>query len=106
MSSIPSTSRRRAGCGIWIWARWATARRALGTRVYEPYLFALGDVLRKGTNHLEIRVTNTLANAILAKGVWEKWKKELPYEWPYEVMQRDYEKESVPSGLFGPVTIL
>jgi hypothetical protein len=79
--------------------------KALGTRLFEPYWFALGEALQKGTNHLEVRVTNTLANAILAKGVWERWKKELPYEWPYEVMERDYEKESIPSGLFGPVTI-
>ena len=77
----------------------------LGVRIASPYCFDATGVLRPGRNHLQIRVTNTLANVIAPARVWEKWKRELPFVSPYEYLSRWFEQESLPSGLFGPVTI-
>ena len=64
------------------------------------------DYLREGENHLEIRVSNTLANAINAPGVLETWKQRYPQQRDsYDKMERPFERESLPSGLFGPVSI-
>ncbi|MBO7619923.1 MAG: hypothetical protein J6T06_05385, partial [Victivallales bacterium] len=62
--------------------------------------------MREGENHLEIRVSNTVANAINAPGVLETWKQRYPQQRDsYDKMERPFERESLPSGLFGPVTI-
>ena len=64
------------------------------------------DFLHKGENQLEIRVSNTLANAINAPGVLETWQQRYPQQRDmYDKMERPFERESLPSGLFGPVTI-
>ena len=78
--------------------------RKLGLRLWAPYVFDLAPALREGTNRLEVRVVNTLANAVNADGVWEMWHK-LPHECPYERMQRKFEQDSLSGGLFGPVTL-
>ncbi|MBP5671810.1 MAG: hypothetical protein J6X49_05435 [Victivallales bacterium] len=62
--------------------------------------------LKKGKNKLEIRVSNTLANAINAPGVLETWKQRYPQQSDnYDQRERPFERESLPSGLFGPVTL-
>ena len=77
----------------------------LGVAVNSPYIFDLAPALKEnGRNLLEVEVVNTLANAILADGVFEKWQK-LPLECPYERKQRQFEIESLDSGLYGPVCI-
>ena len=77
----------------------------LGVAVNSPYIFDLAPALKEnGKNLLEVEVVNTLANAILADGVFEKWQK-LPLECPYERKQRQFEVESLDSGLYGPVCI-
>ncbi|MCR4573391.1 MAG: hypothetical protein K5787_06460, partial [Lentisphaeria bacterium] len=61
---------------------------------------------KKGKNKLEIRVSNTLANAINAPGVLETWKQRYPQQSDnYDQRERPFERESLPSGLFGPVTL-
>jgi len=39
---------------------------SLGVRLWRPYRFDVSDALVRGTNHLKVRVANTLANAIQA----------------------------------------
>lgn len=51
----------------------------IGVKMWAPYTFELGNVLRKGDNSIRVKVTNTKAN--------------------------DMDKVSLPSGLIGPVTI-
>jgi hypothetical protein len=63
-------------------------------------------MLQPGRNTLEISVSNTLANAIVPEEILQRWHKDLPYMTYYEMTQRDFEKESTPSGLYGPVRIL
>ena len=74
---------------------------------WPPYECAIPtDFLHAGQNQLEIRVSNTLANAINAPGVLETWKQRYPQQRDsYDKMERPFERESLPSGLFGPVTI-
>ncbi len=74
----------------------------LGTRLSPPYVFPLGNALKATQNKLEITVVNTPANAIAATGVLEKWQQR-PFENPYEMRERYFERESLESGLFGPV---
>ena len=62
--------------------------------------------LRRGRNRLQIRVTNTLANAVTPNEVRDRWYRELPFVSPYEYLSRWFEQESLPSGLYGPVTLL
>jgi hypothetical protein len=77
----------------------------LGVRIAPPYCFEVSGILRPGMNHLQIRVTNTLANAIAPDEVWQKWQRELAFVSPFERLSRWIEQESLPSGLFGPVTV-
>ena len=78
--------------------------KILGSRMLGPYVFPLQGALRPGKNRLEITVTNTLANALSSEKVLDSWETQ---SWvsPYDDRQRYFEKESLPSGLFGPVTI-
>ena len=78
--------------------------RRLGGRMMSPFLFPLGDSLRKGKNRLEITVTNTLANVINSAPVQEAWKKRFRPS-VYEPMLRSFERESFCSGLLGPVVL-
>lgn len=76
----------------------------LGSRFWGPFVFPLGNALRRGMNSLEITVTNTYANAVGKKGVLEEWR-EKAFVSVYETYQRHFEPESLISGLFGPVTL-
>ena len=55
---------------------------------------------------LEICVTNTLANAISPEEIRQQWEKQSDLNSPYEDRQRNFEHESLESGLFGPVRLL
>ena len=61
-------------------------------------------MLKKGKNVLEVRVVNTGANAILDPEVMKYWAENYP-ESVYQQMNYTFEKESLESGLLGPVTI-
>jgi hypothetical protein len=52
---------------------------SVGVRAWSPYVFDVTDTLRKGVNHITIRVTNSMAN--------------------------EYDGAQLPSGLIGPVTL-
>ncbi len=78
----------------------------LGEAVFPPYVLPLGRALKPGRNTLEAEVANTLANAIVPESVLKKWTEELPCRTWYELLLRDLERESLPSGLFGPVRIV
>ena len=67
-------------------------------------MFEVSKLLKSGGNHLEVIVTNTLANAYSPREVelqmQETWQRSV-----YEDRQRDYESESLESGMIGPVML-
>lgn len=76
----------------------------LGSCILGDFIFPVKDALRCGVNHLEITVSNTLANAVNAPAVQEYWSKTFPYSF-YMPLQRSFEKNSLRSGLIGPVRL-
>ncbi|MBQ9502255.1 MAG: hypothetical protein IJU70_08875 [Lentisphaeria bacterium] len=79
--------------------------KRVGGKLFSPFDFILSSGLKKGRNRLEIDVTNTPANALLCSETRENWRKAGVRISPYEERQRAFESESLPSGLFGPVTL-
>jgi glycosyl hydrolase family 106( putative alpha-L-rhamnosidase) len=83
----------------------------LGCALWPPFTFDISQILKCGKNVLKIIVSNSLANPLLADGIKESWHQKLGKTWPvqefaYDDRQREYEKDSLPSGLYGPVKIL
>jgi len=78
----------------------------LGIRLWSPFVFRLDGALKRGTNRLEVRVSNTLANALSGEELQEYWRQTFPPESPYECQQRAFERDTLESGLFGPVRLL
>ena len=83
----------------------------LGRRIWSPFSLPVGDALRRGENHLRVVVTNTLANALCDPDVVADWQRRRGPGWPadghpYDARAREFEAESLPSGLSGPVQIL
>ncbi|MEX2758256.1 MAG: glycosyl hydrolase, partial [Candidatus Sigynarchaeota archaeon] len=76
----------------------------LGTRSWSPYSFPLKNVLQKGKNVLQVRVTNTLANQYHSFSLEKHWSK--AQLGPYHPKALKFERDSRPSGLFGPVAIM
>jgi len=60
-------------------------------------------LLNKGTNCIEIEVSNTAANAYVAFPAREYWEER--YLSGYYDRERKFELDSLESGLFGPVTL-
>ena len=79
--------------------------KEIGKRLWGPFVFDLSPALKKGTNLLEVTVTNTLANVLSPEELKERWAREFPPLSSYEVQQRAFEKDSLDSGLYGPVTL-
>lgn len=79
--------------------------QVIGSTMMPPFCFPVRGTLRKGVNRLEITVTNTLANALSGEETIERWKKEFGRAGSFEDRQRDFEQESLESGLIGPVTL-
>ncbi|MBP3393775.1 MAG: hypothetical protein J6M38_04600, partial [Lentisphaeria bacterium] len=77
----------------------------LGRKMWSPFVFELKNALHKGSNHLEIMVSNTSANLFTDK-TREYIRNTFPPESPYDARQSPLEKKSYPSGLFGPIRIL
>ncbi len=70
----------------------------LGVRLWAPYRFCVTDKLEEGSNRLDVRVVNTLANAIAAS-----------YGDSEDAVKRgsaSFEPETLRSGLLGPVQLL
>ena len=79
----------------------------VGRRIWESFSLDVSGKLRPGRNELKVVVTNTLANAILDPEVLERWDKVDGPGWNifYHKLARKFERDSLPSGLFGPVRV-
>ena len=77
---------------------------SVGRRVWAPYVFAISDRLRVGPNEIRVIVTNTMANEFATTKVLDQWPSQIIG--PYHGIAKLFEAESLPSGLFGPVSIL
>jgi len=77
--------------------------QSLGKRIWHPYSFNIQGKLQNGKNELRIIVTNTLANQYMTTRFFTKWSK--MKLGPYHPKALKYERESLPSGLLGPVII-
>jgi hypothetical protein len=75
----------------------------LGKRLWNPFAFNITCKLKKGDNVLKVTVTNTLANQYTYTRQLEKWP--VIKLGPYHTRTLGFEKESLSSGLYGPVTI-
>ena len=77
--------------------------KTVGGSMFAPFVFDISGMVKAGRNRLEITVSNTLSNALASPEVSEAWEKYRPMA--YEDIQRAFESEAFPSGLFGPVII-
>jgi len=75
----------------------------LGTRAWRPFSFASKGKLKPGTNELKVTVTNTLANQYVTTHALDGWSAN--QLGPYHQRALRFEADSLPSGLYGPVTI-
>ncbi|HOO99897.1 MAG TPA: glycosyl hydrolase [Bacteroidales bacterium] len=75
----------------------------LGRRIWKPFAFDIRGKLKEGNNVLRITVTNTLANQYVTTKALDVWTKN--QLGPYHSRTLAFEKESLPSGLYGPVTL-
>jgi hypothetical protein len=73
-----------------------------GERFFPPYIFDIQ--LKKGVNHISLQVSNTFANALSSEKLLEEWQEKYKIL-EYEKTQRNFEKDSLSSGLLGPVNI-
>jgi len=78
--------------------------QAAGRQFFGPFRFDV--TLRQGRNRLEVTVSNTLANAIAPDAVEKYWATSCPPVSPYESRQRVFERDSLPSGMLGPVRLI
>ncbi len=77
--------------------------QSLGKRFWSPYSFNITGILHEGANKLDVIVTNTFANQYVISKVFKKWPgRKLG---PYHPRSLKYEKETLSSGLFGPVIL-
>ncbi len=84
---------------------------SIARRVWTPFSVDITGKLKTGINTLEIIVTNTLANALLDPKVEQDWYSRTGPGWPtsglaYDKLARKFERDSLSSGLFGPVKII
>lgn len=78
--------------------------QSLGVRVMKPYRFDVPDGLLQTENLLEIRVSNTPGNQhqyTESFDVYAPWQLSV-----YKQAQDTFDRDSLDSGLFGPVTLL
>ena len=61
--------------------------------------------LRRGRNTIEVKVANTLANAISDPRVRNRIARDFPPRSVFDVRQSEYDRSNLKSGLIGPVTI-
>ena len=73
----------------------------MGVKIFSPFIFELSGL--KKENELLIRVSNTMANAY-ADAKYEEWIPDFEPDY-MKKLELEFEKESLRSGLFGPVLI-
>lgn len=78
--------------------------KAAGRQFFGPFRFAV--TVRQGVNRLAVTVSNTLANAIAPDAVERYWATSCPPVSPYESRQRVSERDSLASGMLGPVRLI
>ena len=77
--------------------------KSLGVRVMKPYTFEIPAEMLMEENTLEVRVSNTAANEFYFTDQFDKYE---PWKLtPYHKIAQDFHKESLKSGLFGPVRL-
>ena len=79
--------------------------RKVGQKLFPPFDFRLKKYLKCGLNHLEIKVANTLANLLTSDETQKLWQEQGVLLSPYEERQRNFEKESLVSGLLDGVQL-
>ena len=76
----------------------------LGVKVMPPYRYDLPAGLMKEQNQLSIRVSNTAGNEYLHTRTFDKWA---PWQLStYHQKQLEFCKDTLDSGLYGPVRLL
>jgi len=75
----------------------------LGRRLWQPWSFAIDGKLKEGANKLSIIVTNTLANRYLTSRALDRFADK--YLGSYHKQAFTFERDSLSSGLFGPVVV-
>ena len=76
---------------------------SLGWSFAPPYKFKIPTGVLKENNTLKIVVTNTTANWYVHTDYFDKWKTEELSQ--YFETEKEYAKDFVSGGLYGPVTI-
>ena len=75
----------------------------LGVRLMKPYSYDVQEEMMKEDNLLQIRVSNTAANQYQYTKSFDKYK---PWQLSiYREAQDMFDRDSLDSGLFGPVTL-
>lgn len=77
---------------------------SLGKKLMPPYRYEISKDLLSDKNHLEIVVKNTVGNQFYYTKSFDKWP-----DWMvarYFLITKEFDKETLSSGLFGPVKIL
>lgn len=77
--------------------------RSLGVRVMPPYSYEIESSELKKENILEIRVTNTAANAYKYTKSFDKWPRWMLSD--YWSRQDIFHTDSLSGGLYGPITL-
>ena len=77
--------------------------KSFGVKVMYPYKYEISSDTLSDYNIIEIRVTNTMANERLNTKSFDKWDADMLTS--YQEKQRIFDRESVASGLFGPVIL-
>jgi hypothetical protein len=75
----------------------------LGRRIWQPFSFPVEGIIKPGRNKLRVIVTNTLANQYVYTNKLDRYPVRMIG--PYHRIAASFEKESLPSGLYGPVKI-
>jgi len=77
--------------------------KSLGRKSWPPYCFPLAGTLRNGSNYLAVTITNTMANQFVTGDLQDRWPDNVIG--PYHSIALGLEKDSMASGLAGPVRL-
>lgn len=75
-----------------------------GVKAMSPYKYKIPiDKLKQKDNVIELRVTNTMANANFYAKVFNAW--DISSISSYHYLQKEFDKDSFESGLYKPITV-
>jgi hypothetical protein len=77
--------------------------KSIGRKSWSPYCFPLDGTLINGVNELSVTVTNTMANQFVTGDLQDRWPDNVIG--PYHSIALGLEKDSMASGLIGPVKL-